>query len=410
MDSMRKYLRRLTRAGCVFLMASLLHSAPALAQADPAAGAPPRAVLDSTARLLAGLAPSHPPHADLARSKAWRKHSAALQAAWTRVRERQFVPMVGWRETAIGAGCPVGKTLLYPFSGPDFLNAYWLFPDCETFVLFGLESTGEAPEVESLNERQFERLLADVRGATVDLFARNYFITGKMSKQLRTSELHGVVPMLMVSMALAGVEIVDVKPLHVARAPGADATPHEGAEPRARRALKGVTVEFRRPGAPAVRRLNYFSADATNAGLAHYPEFLDYLRGLGPTTTMLKAASYLLHGEQFGKMRDVVLDVSAFLVQDDSGLPYAALLKRGWQVRLYGRYEIPIPPFEYAYQPALARAYREQAPARLPFFFGYLRDPSDNRSTLMVGRLAAEKARDSSAHPARAMLEARAER
>ena len=58
---------------------------------------------------------------------------------------------------ALPPGCPVGKTLLYPFAGPDFFNAWWMFPECETFVLFGLEHIGEVPNVEGMNPRQQER-------------------------------------------------------------------------------------------------------------------------------------------------------------------------------------------------------------------------------------------------------------
>jgi hypothetical protein len=153
------------------------------------------------------------------------------------------------------------------------------------------------------------------------------------------------------------------------------------------RDLKGVTIEFRAPGANGMQRVHYFTLDATDRGLAHYPEFLAFLRHLAPTTTFIKSASYLLHGGKFSQMRSALLDVSEFLVQDDSGLPYAMLEKRGWRVQLHGRYSRPIPPFGGAFQVGLDHAYKAQPVAPLPFAFGYqFHDFRDARSNLMVAR------------------------
>jgi hypothetical protein len=234
-----------------------------------------------------------------------------MRGAWARMSQRQLAPMAAWRNAELPRACPAGKTLLYPFSGPDSINACWLFPGCEAFVLFGLERVGEVPAIEMMGGRRLAKLLEDVRAATVDLFARNYFVTGKMSRQLHTEELRGVVPLLLVSMALSGVEVLRVEPFELAPSPRAGGT---------------------------------------------------------------------------------AADVSAFLVQDDTGLPYGMLLKRGWELRLYGRYEVPIPPFEYAYQPVLARAYAAEQPPSLAFFFGYHRNRGDDRSNVMVARRPAAHA------------------
>ena len=87
--------------------------------------------VNSTARLLAGLAPSYPNHFPIADTQAWKDHSVAMRTAWAQVGSSRVSTMSSWRDTAISSTCPAGKTLLYPFSGPDFFNAYWLFPDCE---------------------------------------------------------------------------------------------------------------------------------------------------------------------------------------------------------------------------------------------------------------------------------------
>src|SRR5688572_28658961 len=87
--------------------------------------------LNSAARLMAGLPPMHPGHFEFAQTAAWKEHSASMLAGWSNVRANRVSPMESFRNEAISKSCPVGKTLLYPFSGPDFFNAYWLFPECE---------------------------------------------------------------------------------------------------------------------------------------------------------------------------------------------------------------------------------------------------------------------------------------
>jgi hypothetical protein len=356
--------------------------------------------VNSTARLISGLNPMYPAHVEFSETEAWKEHSAFMKAAWARMNEKQVGTMTAWRDSAISKTCPLGKTVLYPFSGPDFFNAYWLFPDCETFVMFGLEHIGDVPDIEAMNERQLVRMVADVRTATTDFFDRNYFITENMSRQLRTAQLRGVVPLFMISMALSGVDILRVRPHELPPVAQTVAAP----KGKPMRQLRGVTIEFRVPGSPVIRRVHYFTVDATDRGLAHYPEFLGFIRSLGTTTTFIKSASYLLHGNEFRQIRNALLDVSGFLVQDDSGLPFPALEARGWKVQLYGKYDVPIPPFQRAFQPSLDRAYKSQLSSPLPFTFGYqFHDYRDERSNVMVGQrpLQTAQAEATSVEPTR---------
>ena len=355
--------------------------------------------VNSSARLLSGLPPIYPGHISFSETEAWKEHSAFMKAAWAKMNDKQVATMTAWRDTAISKTCPLGKTLLYPFSGPDFFNAYWLFPDCETFVMFGLEHIGEVPDFERMNEQQFARLLADVRSATTDFFSRNYFITENMSRQLRTAQLRGVIPLFMIPMALAGVDILRIRPFEFP----AMARTVAMAKGKPMRQLKGITIEFRTPGSAITRRVNYFTVDATDKGLAHYPEFMAYVLSLGPTTTFIKSASYLLHSNGFSQMRKSLLDVSGYLVQDDSGLPYPMLEARGWRMHLYGKYGVPIPPFQGAFQASLDRAYKSQLSSPLPFTFGYqFHDARDERSNVMVGQrsLQTAQAEDTPSEPA----------
>ena len=368
------------------LLGGLLGSGAALAQQGRAPAAQADAQLDSIARLIAGLPPSHPGHADLARRPSWKEHSQALQASWAQVRDRQLTALSQWRRAELAAEAAVSPTLLYPFSGPDFINAYWLFPGSTTYVLFGLEPIGEVPDLQGMSGREFSRYLRGMRSFMINIFVRNYFVTRTMRSDFQEDPLRGVVPVLLASMALSDVKVLKVTPVDL---PGARSAPRREESRGAYRAnfeLKGVMIDFRGPGSAQPQRLIYYSLDATNTGLKNYPEFLDHLRGLAPTVTLIKSASYLLHNREFSRIRDALLDATAFLVQDDTGLPYSLLVKQGWQAKLYGHYQLPIPPFEWAYQTTLAAAYAERKPGPLPFLFGYQADHGSNRSNLLAAR------------------------
>jgi len=356
---------------CAFLFC--FTTAQAAAQ-TPAPAQPSN--LDSVARLIAGLTPSNPDHAELANSKAWQSHSAEILKSWAKVRDGQLAAMKTWRATELPAQCPVGRTLFYPFSGPDFLNAWTLFPDCETYVMFGLEPIGKMPDASAIGPKEFTKMLATVRDAMANLFERNYFVTNTMRRNLRTEQLHGVVPIFAISMVLSGAEMVSVGPAPFVKTG------------TGKNRVQGVTIEYRTPGNRRLQRVVYYSVDISDKGLTDYPEFLEHLRELKPTTTLIKAASYLMHIREFSKIRGVLLDTSEFLVQDDTGIPYNFLVKRGFEIKPYGTYQMPIPPFEPQFQQSLMDFYKASKVPALPFRFGYHTSLAQNRSTLLIGRRA----------------------
>ncbi len=381
--------------------AGLLASLSSIAAADPlpsvaatpaAASATSTRSLDdprtvSAARVLAGLPPTLPAHFALANTGEWREHRDIIQSGWAKVRQGRGNVMARWRDASIGSTCGGSGTLLYPFSGPDFANAYLLFPGCRSYILFGLELPGAVPALEDLDHAAFGQLLSDVRVAVADLIERNYFITSRMSKQLHTSQLRGVVPVLIASMALAGLDVHSVEPLVLKHAAAAEHAQAPDVKPLRR--LRGVQIVFQRPDGP-VQTLQYFSVDATNQGLAPYPEFLAHLLAARPAPMLIKSASYLLQDRQFRTIRDTLLEAADFLVQDDTGMPYDVLKAAGWDVRLYGGYRKPIRPFHWAYQAGLDSAYKNTSAAELPFSFSY--HWRGGKSNAMVARRVAVRA------------------
>jgi hypothetical protein len=325
----------------------------------------------ATAQILAGIAPNpiEPALKRFVETDAFKEHQQWMINSWNQVRGR-IQTMETWRSQEIKVAVSQKKTLLYPFSGPDFLNAYTFFPAHGRYVFFSLERPGTLPDLESVTVVQFSKLLQDVRSAFRDIFERNYFITSYMTKQLTTPWLRGSVPVMATMMALMNRRIVRIEPL--------DLFPeltHAYDEPEARRPrvrLRAVRIEFASPNSGGEQQLYYVSLDASDKALEFYPDFLTWVSQYKPATVLLKSASYLLHDNQFAKTRAMLLDAANVVVQDDTGIPYRFINQNPWQVKLYGHYHRPIRPMTYGYQKDLETAYnsrQEQAP--LPFPFGY---------------------------------------
>ncbi|TMA59997.1 MAG: hypothetical protein E6J73_14530 [Deltaproteobacteria bacterium] len=325
----------------------------------------------ATAQILAGISPNPPDPAlkRLVDTDAFKEHQQWMTSSWNQVSHR-IQTMDAWRSQEIKVPGAQKKTLLYPFSGPDFVNAYTFFPDHARYVFFSLERPGTLPDLESVTLVQFGKMLQDVRSAFHDIFERNYFITSYMTKQLTTPWLRGTVPVMATMMALMNRRIIRIEPLDLFP----DLTRAYDV-PDAKRPpvlMRAVRVEFANPNGAGAQQLYYVSLDATDKALDYYPEFLSWVSQYKPATLLLKSASYLLHDNQFSKTRTMLLDSADVVVQDDTGIPYRYISQEPWQVKLYGRYHKPIRPMKYGYQKDLEAAYisrPEQAP--LPFPFGY---------------------------------------
>ncbi len=90
------------------------------------------------------------------------------------------------------------------------------------------------------------------------------------------------------------------------------------------------------------------------------PEFAKFAASLGPACTLLKATSYMLHDSSFSRIRSIILDRSALILQDDTGIPWRMLASGSFDVQLYGDYEKPYGKvFQFRMQRDLRAAYED---------------------------------------------------
>ena len=366
--------------GAVLGMQGGCSNSPAAQAAAPAKPEPPAAVappppydelLTDQARVLAGMMPEVAGRfSNVTGDALWQAYRAEFDRTWSHSEAERFQAMRTWRDAelrrSLSGPC---DTLFYPFSGPDIVNAWVLFPDCRRYVMFGLEHTGAFPKLEGMSPARVDRLLGNVRHVVADLFERNYFITRQMMSDLETPELEGTLPVLALLMARLGSTLTAVTPLELT--------------PDGTFAAPGPGLAANRANVPAVRidtlsptgmrqEILYFRVQADDAPLAKHPGMGVFLSSLRPYRTLIKSASYLMHGPGFTRIRGELLAGSSSILQDDTGIPFALLNTPEWDVRLYGKYAKPVKDFGYAEQADLAAAFAAPGRARpLPFTWGY---------------------------------------
>jgi hypothetical protein len=329
-----------------------------------------RSSATDAARYLAGLPVSaESPLTTLTRDPRWIAYSNAMNAAFSKLDQHQLNNIRSWRAEFLAHATIFSRTCLYFFSGPDFLYADTLYPDCTTYVLVSLEPVDTIPELQSVPPALLQNTLQTIEVSLNTLVNFGYFQTQELRGYLQRSQLKGVLPIIFVFLARSGKEILNVDYLSLNKG-----------------GARGVKVSFLDPAAGARKVLYYFSADLSDDGLKRNQEVLRFCNNLGPTNSFLKAASYLLHQNGFNIARNYLLRVSTSILQDDSGIPLRYFTPERWTLRFFGSYTGPIDLFKNFYQPDLRQYYATSYPKPLTFPFGYQWDPHDARLILAVRR------------------------
>jgi hypothetical protein len=116
-----------------------------------------------------------------------------------------------------------------------------------------------------------------------------------------------------------------------------------------RTAAPGVKIVFSEGDGPK-QTLYYFSTNLAD-GSFDRSGFSAFLTKLGPADSLVKSASYLPHKLNFAGVRKLLLNKSATILQDDSGIPLTYFEATKWRLQPFGHYDVPISMFANFYQP-----------------------------------------------------------
>lgn len=327
-------------------------------------------VLDNLARFIAGL-----PQADsssfsaLESDRYWQEYKTSMDNSWKKMYDSRLGKIKDWQTNTLSTLQDDSLTLFYPFSGPDFLHANYLYPHASTYILAALEPVKALPALDTITLQERDMFLDSLGNSLRDIFQKSYFITRHMQEDLR--RIRGVLPPLYFFIERSGHELmtqtfitldslgketeVDANKLHWQKTPG-------------------VKLVFRHHGTGVVKTLYYFSVSISNGGLQERPEFTKFVTRHAPFNTFVKSASYLMHYTSFTQIKQLVLDNSESLFQDDTGIPYKDFRDHpDFAIQFYGEYVKPVKDFGDArYQADLDSAFKLSTTRQeLPFSLGY---------------------------------------
>ncbi len=316
---------------------------------------------NDTARFLAGMAPSdQSPLLPLTKDPAWQRHAKFFDTAFAQLEQRQLSKIRTWASANLAAPRP---TMFYMFSGPDFLYANAFYSEATTYVLSALEPVGSVPDLSKLPRGGAGAALYHVERSLSTIMSFSFFITKQMKTDLHAGQLNGTLPLLYVFLARSGKTIRDVTPVTLDE----QGTFLAQSTTTGKNLTQGVKITF--AGGDGVERtLYYFSTDLSNGGVKT-SGFLKFCAGLAPANSFIKSASYLLHSGNFSTVRDFLLNNSATMIQDDSGIPLGYYDAGKWKLFPFGRYAGPISEFPGRYQERYAELFRRSQP--MDFGIGY---------------------------------------
>lgn len=349
--------------------------------ADPGSAAPPIApaapppvdrAFDDRFTFTAGLPAAPQPYLAWQEESYWKDFAAHTGKAWSNFDSAVLEPMRVWAGSSLAEVREKTTTLFYPFGGPDFATAFTLFPEAMTIVLIGLEPVGNLPDFSRLPVKGREDFFGDLGTLTADFLTRGYFITMHMMDTYSLGHVDGALPVIGFFLKWGGYSVVDIKRLAPDEKGGWIETPYARLAKRPRRPY-GVRIDYVKPGDAVLRSVYYFSCDIANSAFQPDSVLYRFFVGLGNMTTFIKAGSYLLHWEDFSVLRNLILDRSLFVLEDDTAVPYRFFKRGGWEITLFGRYTSPVKDFTNVEQMDLRAAYEDPAGdiKPLPFHFGY---------------------------------------
>jgi hypothetical protein len=267
------------------------------------------------------------------------------------------------------AEIPDTSFVFYPFSGGDFIHLHWLFPHATDYLMVAQEEVGTYPDIKTMNDSDVMTYLKGIDLVLRDIYSKSYFITKNMITDIHNeNRVDGMLPILIWAAAKTNLEIVSINYFNI------DSLGNT--IPVVSGKHSGVVLNLKDSEFNRVKSLTYLSADISDSGFATSPGVKKYLENhvQQECNSFVKSASYLMHYGTFDDIRNMVLEKSHCLVQDDTGIPFKYFDQARWNIQLFGEYEVPVKDFSSnLFQKDLNAAYQDSTFYKGPinFSLGY---------------------------------------
>ncbi|MEN9522618.1 MAG: hypothetical protein RL065_995 [Bacteroidota bacterium] len=305
---------------------------------------------------------------ELEKFKEWQTYAKSMDSSFARLERKKFSLIYNWSASEL-KNVSSNSTLFYPFSGPDFYYANSFFPQANTYIMVGLEPVGDAKKLENLTDTSLNHYLKQIQNSLYAITNFGFFRTIAMKENFNKENLNGMLPLLYIFTTRKGYEIESLQRIIITEE-GSEKAYQKGDSIATKKKVKGVKMILSKNGNH--QTLYYFSMDLSNSNYKNHPEFEKFVKAKKDFSTYLKAASCLMHKSYFNQVRNLILENSRVVLQDDSGIPIKFFNDEKWNVTLYGSYNGVINLFKGDEQPELKELYKDSSKVKsLPFGTGY---------------------------------------
>lgn len=299
----------------------------------------------------------------------WKNYASNMDINWDNFLKEKMDIIKPWIKENINDISKNTRDAFYPFSGPDFPYVYNFLPNADNYYLFGLEPVGIIPNVHKIGSNNAS-FFAAMNNAVRDNLHLSFFITKSMKTQMNNAQIKGTIPVLLYFMVRSELHIQEINPATVNK-DGELIITKDTSNNTDKNFSNGVEICFVKKGENKIKKLYYFSMNIRNDGFAANPEHEIFLKSLpSDMTSFVKSSSYCMHEDKYSQIRDIVLNQTKYLIQDDSGVPFRFFDDKKWQFNFFGVYTRPIPVFGHFYQDDYKKAFPTN-PISLGFRFGY---------------------------------------
>jgi hypothetical protein len=308
--------------------------------------------------------------APLTKIKTYEEFKKNLTKHWQQYNESILKPFQVWSKDNVPK--TNYKVVIYPFSGPDFPNAFTIYPDAEKYILIGLEPGGFVPEPHSISQEKLSKGLNELINSLDSISRLNYFMTNKMKINITASTFPGTTPVFLAYLGLLDIEPISLREIFLEKDGRFRYLSKEEIEKDKdfKKGYFSLELLFKDKTSGSTKYLYYFTANLSNQGLQANPAIIEFLKNQEEFVSTFKAASFLLHYDNFSQIRDFILNRANLIVMDDTG-PRIKDLQKDFDIIVYGKYTRPISLWPKMFQKELAELHKDNNNDNLNFKYGY---------------------------------------
>ncbi len=308
---------------------------------------------------------------NISKSSEFIQYEKTIETTFSKFRKKKLENLESWRDSTLVDINNSTEDVLYPFSGPDIIYAYSVLPKARNYYLFGLEPVGIIPNIENYKASSLPVLFKTINTSISDNLNLSFFITRKMKVELSAPAIKGTVPILLFFMSRMNLHIQNIVPVHLDESGRIVKSIDSNDNTTTKPFKNGVEISFIRPNENKLSYVYYFSLNINNSGFTSFPRLSMLINSLNnTTTTLVKSSSYCMHAEKYSTIRDLLLNKSDNIIEDDTGIPYSFFDQEVWDINLYGSYSKPISVFKEFIQEDYKKAFQKNADP-IDFRFGY---------------------------------------